>query len=270
MLTERPAPIGIIGGTGMETFPELIVYERRVVETPYGAPSDALWFAEYRGVPVVFLPRHGMNHQHAPHRIPYRANIAALKACGVRTVVSTCIVGSLKKTIRPGTFVLPDQFVHFTQARGDGGDDETFVHLPMAEPYCELLRQEVQLALLEKEAVVHDKGTIVVIQGPRFSTKAESQFFIRNRWDVVNMTQYPEVYFAREAGLCYASMASVTDWDVGVGTTLSMDPRNMDQVLAIFRRNVQTTQAAVLHLIDRLPAFACDCSQRLVAEYYKQ
>ncbi|MBI4256517.1 MTAP family purine nucleoside phosphorylase [Candidatus Uhrbacteria bacterium] len=270
MSTEHPAPIGIIGGTGLETFPELTILESRLVKTPYGPPSEALWFAEYQGVPIVFLPRHGMVHQHAPHRIPYKANVFALKAVGVKTIISTCIVGSLKKKIAPGAFVLPDQFVHFTHGRDDGGDERVFIHLPMAEPFCQALRQEARTALLNEGATVYGQGTIVVIQGPRFSTKAESQFFIRNRWDVVNMTQYPECYFARELGLCYATIASVTDWDVGVGKTLSMDPSNMDQVLAIFRRNVQVTRTTVLRLIERLGSFRCGCAQHLIAEYYKQ
>jgi 5'-methylthioadenosine phosphorylase len=196
-----------------------------------------------------------------------------MKSLGVRTIVATCIVGSLKKEIEPGSFVVPDQFVNMTWGR-DGDcieSDGSFVHLPMAEPYCASLRQEVIAALRQPpDVLLYEEGTVVVIQGPRFSTKAESRFFMRNGWDIVNMTQYPECVFARELGLCYAVFASVTDWDVGVGEALSMHPETMDQVLEIFHRNTSVTRRVIQSLVGRLSTFACGCAAKTIAEYYKR
>ncbi|MBP9863995.1 MTAP family purine nucleoside phosphorylase [Patescibacteria group bacterium] len=270
---ESRRSIGIIGGSGFEQYPELLVERRVVVSTPYGFPSDELLIGKVGDTDVVFLPRHGADHRIAPHRIPYKANLAAMKSFGVSTVLSTCIVGSLKKTIEPGFFVVPDQFVNFTSGRDADSveSDGSFVHLPMALPYCQALRIEMIRAL---QRAVGSKfqgdGTVVVIQGPRFSTTAESKFFIRNEWDIVNMTQYPECLFARELGMCYATLASVTDWDVGVGESLSMKPETMDQVLDIFRKNTQVTRQVIGDVLSQLSAFTCGCANAVVTEYYKR
>ncbi|MDO8617322.1 MAG: MTAP family purine nucleoside phosphorylase [Candidatus Uhrbacteria bacterium] len=261
--------IAVIGGSGLETFPDIKILDRVRPKTLHGEPSDELLIAEHGGHPFVFLPRHGAQHQLPPHRIPYRANLMALKALGVKTVVSTCIVGSLKRKVAPGHFIIPDQFVNFTWGRDDGPRDGTFVHLPMAEPYCRKLRDRIPAAVRSSGATVHTKGTIVVIQGPRFSTKAESQFFIRNGWDIVNMTQYPECSIARELGLCYATIASVTDWDVGISSNVQIGPSNMNRVLKVFRKNVQMTKTVILTLVEHLNTFRCGCAERTIVEYYK-
>ncbi len=265
-------PIGILGGTGLDAFPELEILEHVACVTPYGRPSEDLVVARLGGQNVVFVPRHGADHRHPPHLVPYKANLAAMKQLGVRTVVATCIVGSLKASIEPGSFVVPDQFVHFTSGRDAQSveADGSFVHLSMADPFCGALRSELIGALRETDVTTHEGGTTVVIQGPRFTTRAESRFFIRNEWDIVNMTQYPECVFARELGLCYATMASVTDWDVGVGTTISMRPENMDRVLEIFRANTVLTKRALVCLVRRLSEFQCGCASTVIEEYYKR
>src|SRR5665213_3269292 len=224
---------GIIGGSGLCSLPELQVISKVRPETRYGLPSDDISICACGNEAVAFLPRHGSKHTLAPHKVPYKANLAALKEIGVKYVIGTCIVGSLKKDIPPGSFVLLDQFVNFTWGRDDSVDMDggKFVHLPMAEPYCSHLRQRI-IATAKLNAIpLIPQGTVVVIQGPRFSTIAESQWFSKNGWDVVNMTQYPECYFAKELGLCYASVASVTDYDVGLHESLVIDPRSMDAIL---------------------------------------
>ena len=262
--------IGVIGGSGLELFPELDVVDRVKIKTRYGRPSDVITIAQRNGQLFAFLPRHGSKHHLPPHRIPYRANIAAFKKLGIKTVIGTCIVGSLKRKLVPGSFVIPEQFVNMTWGRDDVGTSSNFIHLPMAEPYCACLRRELSKVALSEKVVACRAGTVVVIQGPRFSTIAESRFFIRNGWDIVNMTQYPECYYAREAGLCYAALAAVTDWDVGVRSNMSIVPSNMDRVLAIFKENVSKTKNMVLKAVDRLASFECGCASTAVIEYYKQ
>jgi 5'-methylthioadenosine phosphorylase len=262
--------IGVIGGSGLETFSELKILEKVRVETPYGDPSEDPLIAEHEGRKFVFLPRHGSDHRLPPHRIPYRANLYVLKQLGVRTVVSTCIVGSLKRKVKPGQFVVPDQFVNLTWGRDEDVRGSSFMHLPMAEPYCKKTRKKAIAALRSVGATAHPVGTVVVIQGPRFSTIAESRFFIRSGWDIVNMTQYPECYIAREFGLCYASIASVTDWDVGIRSRIRMEISDMDRVLEVFRRNVEMTKKAVMNLVGQLTASECSCAATTITEYYKR
>ncbi len=199
----RKPKIGIIGGSGMCSFSELKVLSKIRPETKYGLPSDDILVCEHGGQLVAFLPRHGSKHVLAPHKVPYKANLAALRDIGVEYVIGTCIVGSLKKEIPPGSLVLFDQFVNLTWGRDDSteADEGSFVHLPMGEPYCQSLRQKVLAVASTTGTIIVPRGTVAVIQGPRFSTIAESQWFSANGWDVVNMTQYPECYFAAEIGL---------------------------------------------------------------------
>ena len=241
------------------------------METPYGKPSGPISVGELCGGHIAFLPRHGKEHTIPPHKIPYKANLAALKSLGVRHVIGTCVVGSLRKEIEPGTFVIPDQFINFTWGRDDTYEvDRELIHLPIAQPYCEHIREIVTRELKNIKAHYQSTGTVIVIQGPRFSTIAESKMFTLWGGDVVNMTQYPECYFARELGLCYGAIASVTDYDVGVPSVISMQPESMEKVLAIFRRNMETT----VSLLTKLPCFIrditnCDCATNRLAEYYK-
>lgn len=263
--------IGVIGGSGLcelQGYETVEVIER---ETPYGKPSGPVIIGELCGGRIAFLPRHGREHTIPPHRVPYKANLAALKSLGVRHVVGTCVVGSLRKEIEPGAFVVLDQFINLTWGRDDTYEvDRELIHLPMARPYCEHLRAIITRELNLMEVNCHEKGTVVVIQGPRFSTIAESKMFALWGGDVVNMTQYPECYFARELGLCYGAVASVTDYDVGVPSALSMQPGSMDKVLAVFRQNTATTVSFVGKLAGLVREIVgCNCAAHRLAEYYK-
>jgi 5'-methylthioadenosine phosphorylase len=265
--------LGIIGGSGMCSFPELKIISRHRFETKYGQPSDEIAICEYAGQLVAFLPRHGEKHTLAPHKVPYKANLAAFKELGVEYVLGTCIVGSLKKEIAPGSLVIPDQFVNLTWGRDDlsEADGGSFIHLPMGEPYCNHLRRQVMEVANTLKTVVVPQGTVAVIQGPRFSTKAESLWFSANGWDIVNMTQYPECYFARELGLCYSAIAAVTDYDVGLQESLTMDPHNMDGVLGIFKDNVQKTRKLLLAFIQEAgSSLSCKCASMVIKAYYEE
>lgn len=268
----RKPKLGIIGGSGMCSFPELKVISSVRPETKYGLPSDAISICEYEGQQVAFLPRHGSKHTLAPHRVPYKANLAALREIGVEYVIGTCIVGSLKKEIAPGSLVLPDQFVNLTWGRDDfsEADGGAFVHLPMGEPYCEHLRQQILTTARASGTSIVPSGTVAVIQGPRFSTIAESQWLSANGWDIVNMTQYPECYFARELGLCYSAVAAVTDYDVGLQEKTVIDPCHMDVVLEIFKGNIQKTREFLLAFIKgAVFGLSCKCASVVLKAYYE-
>ncbi len=193
------AEIGVFGGSG---FYSLLEDVREIkVDTPYGAPSDSVFLAEVAGRKVAFLPRHGRRHTIPPHRINYRANVWAMRALGVKAVISPCAAGSLQRDVAPGDFVVCDQFVDRTNGRADTFFDGPIVsHLSSAETYDPTLRQIAIDVVREHGIPVHEQGTVVVIQGPRFSTKAESKWFSDAGWEVINMTQYPEAFLCRELG----------------------------------------------------------------------
>ena len=245
--------------------------ETREVITSYGAPSAPVTLGTIDGVPVAFIPRHGPEHTILPHKVPYKANLAALQQLGVRYVFATCVVGSLKKDVLPGWFVVPDQFINFTWGRDDtSAVDSQVIHLPMAHPYCVNLRMVIVRELHKLRFAHADRGTVVVIQGPRFSTIAESRMFAQLGGDIVNMTQYPECYFARSLGMCYAAVASVTDYDVGVPSDLAMEATSMEKVLAIFHANTGKTHQLLSNLVSAAyQNMACDCARRRIDEYYK-
>ena len=256
----------------MCAFPELKVISRLRPETKYGLPSDEIAICEHDGQLIAFLPRHGSKHTLAPHKVPYKANLAALKKIGVEYVIGTCIVGSLKKEIAPGSLVIPDQFVNLTWGRDDHSeaDGGSFVHLPMGEPYCGHLRKKIMEQSVATQTAIIPQGTVAVIQGPRFSTTAESRWFSANGWDIVNMTQYPECYFARELGLCYAAIAAVTDYDVGLQENLVIDPRHMDAVLVVFKDNIRKTKNFLLAFIESaLGDLSCKCASVVLKAYYE-
>jgi 5'-methylthioadenosine phosphorylase len=248
-----------------------MVSETILPQTRYGNPSAKVSIGELCGEHIAFVPRHGYEHTIPPHKVPYKANLAALKSLGVRQVIATCVVGSLRKEIEPGTFVLPDQFINLTWGRDDTYEfDQELIHLAMAQPYCEHLRRVIDCELKDMEVPYKSTGTVVVIQGPRFSTIAESKMYALWGGDVVNMTQYPECYFARELGLCYGVVATVTDYDVGISSVISMQPESMQTVLAIFRRNTAKTVLLLERLVGRVEEIAnCNCAEDRLAEYYK-
>ncbi len=264
--------IGIIGGTGMEAFPELKIVSSTRQPNRYGMPSGDVLICEYHGKTVAFIPRHGSGHDIPPHRIPYKANILALKEAGVEYIIGTCVTGSLKKEIQPGMFIVPDQFVNFTWGRDDSYEhDDSFIHLPMGSPYCEHVRKQIFSFAKSTNISILPAGTVVVIQGPRFSTAAESRWFSANGWDIINMTQYPECYFAKELGICYATVASITDYDAGLQESLTIDPLHADKFLKVFRENTRKTKDLLLAFIDSpFSEFSCKCAATVVRAYYQQ
>ncbi len=270
---QRPE-LAIIGGSGLCSFSELNPIEKVDVVTPYGPTSDQILIGEYAGKVVAFLPRHGEKHNWPPHRVPYKANLWALKEIGVRHIVATCIAGSLQKELVPGSLVVLDQFVNLTWGRDDHFEtDHSFLHLPMANPYCTEMRMLLIELARRIPLAVTPTGTVAVIQGPRFSTRAESEWLAKNGWDLVNMTQYPECYFARELGLCYGAIAAITDYDVGVGKALTMDlfnTSNREAVLTVFRDDIARTKQLLLGFIDLMSSrMQCRCAETSIKAYYE-
>ena len=251
------AEIGIFGGSGFYQF--LSDVEEVRVHTPYGPPSDRLALATLEGRRVAFLPRHGRDHSVPAHAVNYRANLWAFKELGVKEILAPCSCGSLQEHIHPGDFVLLDQFVDRTRGRVDTFFDgpETH-HIGAAEPYCSRLRSLALGAGREQGLRIHEQGTMVVIQGPRFSTRAESAWFTREGWDVVGMTQYPEAILARELGSCYTGIALVTDYDTGIAQ--GREPVQIEEVFRVFRENIGKVQALIQAMVPRMTvARDCEC-----------
>jgi 5'-methylthioadenosine phosphorylase len=245
------AEIGVFGGSG---FYSLLEDVREIkVDTPYGAPSDSVFLADVAGRRVAFLPRHGRRHTIPPHRINYRANVWAMRSLGVRAVISPCAAGSLQPHVKPGDFVVCDQFVDRTRGRSDTFYDGPIVtHLSSAEIYDPALRRIAIDVIREHDIPLHERGTVVVIQGPRFSTKAESRWFMGAGWEVISMTQYPEAWLCRELGMAVVNISLITDFDAGViEGTEAVDAQS---VLEVFERNAARIQRVVLEMIARVPA----------------
>jgi 5'-methylthioadenosine phosphorylase len=242
------ATVGIFGGSGFYSFLEEV--EEVELETPYGKPSAPFVIGELEGVRVAFLPRHGRNHELPPHAIPYRANVWGMKDLGVRRIIGPNASGALKAELQLGEFVVCDQFVDRTSGRKDTFyDGPETTHVSAADPYCPELR-----ALLVETArglgiPVRDGGTVVTIQGPRFSTRAESRWFQGAGWDVINMTAYPEGYLARELELCYANISMVTDHDVGVEGTA---PVSHEAVVEVFNANNERLRELLFAVVPKI------------------
>ena len=238
------AMLGVIGGSGFYTFFD---EDARSVEvdTPYGEPSAPITVGRVGRHDVAFLPRHGVKHEYAPHTVPYRANMWALRSLGVRRIFGPCAVGSLTPELGPGAMVVPDQLVDRTAGRAATYFDSGGVHVAFADPYCPTLRA----AALAPGVV--DGGTMVVVQGPRFSTRAESQWYARQGFTLVNMTGYPEAVLARELEICYAAIALVTDLDAGIETGAGVSAVD---VFAEFKRNLGPFKQVVLDAIDSVTA----------------
>ena len=231
------------------------------MQTPYGPPSARLAVGELAGRRVAFLARHGLQHEIPAHRVNYRANVWALRRLGVRRVLAPCSVGSLQPHIEPGHFVVCDQLVDRTTGRTDTYfDGPALAHVSFADPYCPELREVAVDAARVQGITVHERGTVVVIQGPRFSTRAESRWFGSAGWDVVNMTQYPEAVLARELGMCYSGIALATDYDVGLEGVAGIEPVTIDTVFAVLAANVERVQAMLTTMVPAVPADAsCAC-----------
>lgn len=257
------AEIGIFGGSG---FYSLLDDARELkIETPYGEPADVVTVGQLAGRAVAFLPRHGRTHRLPPHRINYRANVWAMKSLGVQWVIGPCAAGSLQGAVRPGDFVVCDQFVDRTWGRADTFfDGPVTTHVSAADPYCPTLRRLAADAARTLGIPVRDRGTVVVIQGPRFSTRSESRWFREQGWEVINMTNYPECILARELELCYVNISLITDYDVGVEGDPSVDPVNHEAVLRVFQENNDRLRGLLAALVTRVPRTReCTCAHAL-------
>jgi len=260
---EKMAEIGIIGGSGFYKFFDKDAKEVEI-KTKFGRPSDKITIGNVFGKKVAFLPRHGKDHRIPPHKIPYRANIAALKEIGVERIIAPAAVGSLKTKIKPGDFVICDQFVDRTKMRQDTFFDGPKVsHIEAAYPYCQELRKIAIAQAKKLKFPAHTKGTAVVIEGPKFSTMAESLWFSKMGWDVVNMTQYPEAILALELGICYLNISLVTDYDVGIYAKSKIKPVSIEQVLANFSKNTDKLKKLISEIIKNIPREKeCDCQKK--------
>jgi len=254
------AEVGIFGGSGFYEFLDDV--EEVEVDTPFGEPSTPLVVGEVGGKRVAFLPRHGRRHELPPAQIPYRANVWAMKELGVRRIIGPCASGALRADLALGEFVVCDQFVDRTTGRADTFyEGPVTTHVSAADPYCPDLRRILVETARELEIPVRDGGTVVVVQGPRFSTRAESEWFQRIGWDVVNMTAYPEGYLARELELCYANISMVTDHDVGVA---SADPVSHETVIRVFNENNAKLRQLLFAAIPKIgPQPDDDCASAL-------
>jgi len=252
------AEIGVFGGSGFYALLEDV--QEHTIETPYGPPSDVVVIGEVAGRKVAFLPRHGRKHQIPPHAINYRANVYAMKMLGVQRIIGPCAAGSLQPHVRPGDFVICDQFVDRTTGRKDTFyDGPITTHVSTADPYCPQLRALAIATARELQLPVHEKGTVVVIQGPRFSTRAESRWFRSQGWEVINMTQYPECVLARELELCYVNISLITDYDVGLEGEPGITPVTAEEVMRAFRANNERLRELILRLIAKIPPERRDC-----------
>jgi 5'-methylthioadenosine phosphorylase len=262
------AEVGVIGGSGLYALLDDVT--ETVVTTPYGQPSDSLFLGELDGRRVAFLPRHGRGHRVPPHRINYRANLWALHSIGVRQVLGPCAVGGLRGSYGPGTLLVPDQFVDRTSGRlqtfYDGaplpdGTVPEVVHVSAADPYCPVGRGTAVAAARARGWEAVDGGTMVVIEGPRFSSRAESRWFAASGWSVVGMTGHPEAVLARELGMCFTSIALVTDLDAGAETGAGVTHA---EVLEAFARNVDRLRSVLITAVGHLPKDRdCVCSHAL-------
>ena len=248
------ADVGVFGGSGFYAFLDDVSEHR--LDTPFGEPATPVAIGSIDGLRVAFVPRHGAHHELPPHAVRYRANVAAMQQLGVRALLGPFAAGSLQPTIHPGDFVVVDQLVDRTWGRADTFHD-TFTdgpqHVSLADPYDDGLRGVLVDAGRELGITVHDRGTVVVIQGPRFATRAESAWYRAQGWDVINMTQYPEAALAREAAIPYAAVALITDYDTGLEGMPGVEPVTQEQVFAFFDANVYRVRELLFAAIPRLP-----------------
>jgi 5'-methylthioadenosine phosphorylase len=262
-LSQPQAEVGVFGGSG---FYSLLADASEVtVQTPYGAPSERVTVGDVAGRRVAFLPRHGAQHQYPPHVINYRANLWAMKELGVTRIIGPTACGSLKASVAPGHMVVADQVVDRTTGRKDTFyDGPITTHVSFADPYCPELRPIAVDALRSIGVTTHERGTIVVIQGPRFSTRSESQWFSAAGWEVINMTQYPECYLARELEICYVNISLITDYDVGLEGQEGIKPVSHEEVIRVFTANNERVKEAIFKIIAAIPAArGCSCGSAL-------
>ena len=261
-MLNKSVEIGIFGGSGFYSFLETV--EEVKINTPYGEPSDSLFVGKIEGRTVAFLPRHGRKHSIPPHKINYLANLWAMKEFGVSRIISPCAVGSLQKEIMPGDFVISDQYVDRTRGRIDTFyDGPIATHVSAADPYCDELRELAIQATEANNVRCHKTGTIVAIQGPRFSTKSESKWFSSMGWSTINMTQYPEAHLARELEMCVVNIALATDYDCGLVN--DVEPVSHSEVMNVFQQNLDKLRKVLFRLVALIPEkrLKCKCGETL-------
>lgn len=245
------AEIGIFGGSGLYEF----FKDGKWI-------NNKIFLTKYAGKKIAFLPRHGRKHTIPPHKIDYWANIQAFKKLGVKRIIAPAAAGSLQLNVKRGDFVICDQFVDRTHNRKDTFyNGPRTIHVSAADPYCPELRKIAIKACEKNKVRVHKKGTVVVIQGPRFSTRAESKWFSKMGWEVINMTQYPEAILARELEMCYVNISLITDYDVGLDKVKSV---TMNEVIKVFKQNTENVKKVILDMIEMIPQKQnCQCNQAL-------
>ncbi len=267
-MSEDPIRIGVIGGSGLYKMPQLTDIEERQIDTPFGSPSDSIMIGTLNGVRVAFIPRHGRGHVHLPTEVPYRANIYALKTLGVENVIAVSACGSLREDYAPGHIVVPDQLYDNTKdKRGRTFFGEGLVaHVGTASPFCPALSQVIAGSVRQAGGTVHEGGAFVTIEGPRFSTRAESNVFRGWGMSIIGMTTSPEAYLAREAEMCYGVMAHVTDYDVWHE---SEEPVTVEMVIQTLNANLAIAHNALAILVENLVGVEkdCDCDQALATAF---
>ncbi len=257
---EQKAEIGIFGGTGIYDS-ELLQESKEIsIDTPYGKTSDSITIGDYKGRKVAFMPRHGKKHAISPHMINFRANIWAFKELGVTRILAPSAVGSLKEELKPSDFALPSQFLDFTKSRiGSFSEDGRVIHISVAEPFCPELQEVVLQTAQSQNIKIHKNCTYVCIEGPRFSTKAESKFFRTTGADIIGMTLVPECQLAREAQICYVSISTITDYDVW-----AEKPVTAKEVLETLSKNVESIKKMLAVILEKIPKTRkCYCERAL-------
>ena len=257
---DKDIEIGIFGGTGIYDSGLLEDVQEVEIDTPFGKPSDTITVGVFKGRKIAFLPRHGKKHTIPPHLINFRANIWAFKELGITRISAPSAVGSLKEEVEPGHFALPTQFLDFTKSRkGTFSEEGNVIHISVADPFCPELHSTILKVVEDQDLKIHNNCTYVCIEGPRFSTKAESKFYRTTGADIIGMTLVPECQLAREAQMCYASISTVTDYDVW-----AEKPVTAKEVLETLSTNVERTKAVLTELIDKIPKNReCSCAKAL-------
>ena len=260
-MTDKPV-LGVIGGSGLYDIPAIKDTQTIESETPFGKPSAPIVLGTLAGKRVAFLARHGIGHHISPSEVNYRANIYALKALGIRRIISISACGSLREDYAPGQIVVPDQLFDFTHNRARSFFGEGLVvHVGAADPFCCDLSAQLSKAVVQAGGTCHQGGTFITIEGPRFSTRGESQTFRAWGMAIIGMTASPEAFLAREAEMCYATMAHVTDYDVW---HISEEPVSVEMVVRTLHKNTELAQRAIQILLEQLSEETdCDCEHAL-------
>ena len=257
---DKDVEIGIFGGTGIYDSGVLENPQEIEINTPYGKPSDTITIGTFNGRKIAFLPRHGKKHTIPPHMINFKANIWAFKELGISRIIAPSAVGSLKEELEPGHFALPTQFLDFTKSRdGSFSEDGRVIHISVADPFCPELQSSILQVIENQDMEIHKNCTYVCIEGPRFSTRAESKFYKSTGAEIIGMTLVPECQLAREAQMCYASISTVTDYDVW-----AEKPVTAKEVMETLSKNVERTKKILTELIDKIPKTrSCSCEKAL-------